>query len=146
MRPKLLLVTTLHHTTRFKFLWQFLFILQHLLMMYIWNHCDQAADMVWNVPFCWDYQMDISFAIYEAVLLKLEADQILFYVVSISFQFCWIWWRKLTIFVPILAHFRPYLACLKPVFCIKFRKIEKSQNYNRKIIELPHISTERLHV
>ena len=28
----------------------------------------------------------------------------------------------------------PYSACLKPVFSIKFGEIEKSQNYNRKII------------
>ena len=39
--------------------------------MYVWNHCDQAAD---NGV---DYQMNLSFAIHEATLCKLEAVQIL---------------------------------------------------------------------
>ena len=51
MRPEvyqgyvvLLLVITLG---KFQvFLWQFSLILQHLLIRYVWNHCDQAEDMV----------------------------------------------------------------------------------------------------
>ena len=42
--------------------------------------------------------------------------------------------------------FWPYLAHLKPVFRIKFSKIGKSQNWNRKIIELPQVSAVRLRV
>ena len=101
MRPRifqgyvvLLLVTTL---TKFLFfVWQFLLIQQHLFMRYFWNHCHQAADMVWKAPFCWDNLMDLGFAIHEAALLKLEAVQILFYLAFISSRFCWIWCRKLT--------------------------------------------------
>ena len=54
--------------------------------------------------------------------------------------------QKIDCFVPILGHFLPYLARLKPVFRIKLSKIGNLQNWNRKIIELPHVSTERLHV
>ena len=49
----------------------------------------------------------------------------------------WLFWR-------ILGCFWPYFARLKPVFRIKFSKIWESQNWNRKSIELPHVSTERL--
>ena len=52
--------------------------------------------------------------------------------------------QKIDYFVPILGRFWPYLARLKPVFRIKFSKIGKLQNWNRKIIELPDVSTERL--
>ena len=48
-------------------------------MRYVWNHCDQAADMVQIAPFCWDYQMDLSFATHETALLKPEAVQYFFY-------------------------------------------------------------------
>ena len=54
-------------------MWQFLRILQHLLMRYVLNLCDQTADMVWKAPFCWGYQMDFSFAKHEAALLNFEA-------------------------------------------------------------------------
>ena len=110
LRPKvyqgyvvLLLVTTLGKCQIFV---TFLLILQHLLMRYVWNYCDQAVvDMAWKALFCWDYQMDLSFAIHEAALLKFEAVQILFYLASISFQFCWIWCRKLTILCQFWAVF-----------------------------------------
>ena len=74
------------------------FQLQHLLMRYVLNHCHQAADVVWKAPFCWDNLMD------EAALLKLEAIQILFYLIFSS-QFCWIWCRKLAILCQFLALF-----------------------------------------
>ena len=61
------------HSESFKFLWQFLLILQHLLMRYVWNHCDQAAVMVWIIPFCWDYQIDLSFGIREAAQISNSA-------------------------------------------------------------------------
>ena len=54
--------------------------------------------------------------------------------------------QKIDYFVPILGRFWPYLARLKPVFRLKFSKIGKLQNFIWKIIELPHISTERLRV
>ena len=67
-----------------------------VLRRYVWNHCDQAVDMVWKAPFCWDCRMSVSFAIHKAALLKLETVQILFYLASIPIQFWWIWCRKLT--------------------------------------------------
>ena len=39
-----------HIQEGFKYLWQHLLILQHLLKKYVWNHCDQAVDMVWIAP------------------------------------------------------------------------------------------------
>ena len=53
-------------------------ISQHILMSYVWNHCDQAADMVRIAPVCWAYKADFSLAIHEAVLLKLEAVEIIY--------------------------------------------------------------------
>ena len=95
MRPEifqryvvLLLMTTLSKAACFKFLRQYLLILQHLLMRYFWKHYDQAEDMVRIASFCWDYQMDLSFATHEAALLKLEVVQKLFHIDTISFQFC----------------------------------------------------------
>ena len=49
MRPKIyqgnvVLLTTLG---KFKVFVAFFLILQNLLMMYLWGHCDLAADMVW---------------------------------------------------------------------------------------------------
>ena len=57
-------------------------------MRYFWNHYDQAEDMVRIAPFCWDSQMDLSFAIHEATLLKLKVVQKLFHIDTSSFQFC----------------------------------------------------------
>ena len=54
--------------------------------------------------------------------------------------------QKIDYFVPILGCFWPYLARVKQVFRIKFSKIGKSQNWNWKIIELPHVLTEQLSV
>ena len=124
------------HPESFKFLWQFLLILQHLLMRYVWNHCDQAADMVWIAPFCWDYQMDLSFAIHKAALLKLEGSS---HIVSYWHHFFPILlnlMQKIEYFVPYLGHYWPYLAQLKSVFLIKFSQIGRLQNLNRKNIEL----------
>ena len=120
-------------------LWQFLLILQPLLMRYVCNHCHLAGDMVWKAPFCWDNLMVLGFAIHEAALLKLEAVQILFYLASTSFQFGWIWCRN-------LGRFWHYLTRLTPVFRIKSIKIWRSQNWNRKVIESRHVSTELLSV
>ena len=47
-------------------------------MRYVWNHWDQAANMVRIAPLCWDYQMDLSFAIHKAALIKPEAVQYFF--------------------------------------------------------------------
>ena len=57
-------------------------------MKYVWNHCDQAADMMRKAPFCRDYHMDLSFAIHEAAMLKPEAAQYFFYLNSATCQFC----------------------------------------------------------
>ena len=56
-------------------------------MRYVWNHCDQAEGMVRLAPLRWDYQMDLSFAIHEAALLKPEAVLFYFYLGSATFQF-----------------------------------------------------------
>ena len=32
--------------------------------------------MVWKAPFYWDYQMNLSFAMHEAALFKIEADSV----------------------------------------------------------------------
>ena len=42
------------------------------------------------------------------------------------------------------GRFWPNFAHLKPVFYIKFIKIVKPQNCNKKVIELPHVLTERV--
>ena len=137
MRPKifqgyvvLLLVTTLR-----KFLWQLSLILQHPLMRYVWNHCDQAADMVRIAPFCWCYHMDLGFAIHKAALLKLEAALYFFYFNSATFQFCWIWCGKLALKGPNKT---------KSIFCIKFSKIAKKWSQDKTIFELLQVSTVRL--
>ena len=72
----LLLVTTL---SKFQFLWEFLVILQNLLIRYVWNPCDQSADMVRIENFSWHYQIDVGFAIHEAARIKHEAIQYFFY-------------------------------------------------------------------
>ena len=58
-----------------------------ILLRHVWNHCDQAVDIVWKAPFCWDCRMSVSFAIHKAALLKLETVQILFYLDSIPIHF-----------------------------------------------------------
>ena len=42
---------------------------------YVWNHFDQAADMVWIEPFSGHYYMELSFAPHKAALTKHEAIQ-----------------------------------------------------------------------
>ena len=85
----------------------------------LWPNCGHSVN---SALLCWDYQMHLSFVIHEAVLLKLEAVQILFYLNTISFQFCWIWCKKLTI----LCHFW--------AFCIEFSRNRKLQNWNKKLL------------
>ena len=57
-------------------------------MRYVWNHCDQAADMVRIEPVSWHYRMDLGFAIHKAALLQHVAIQYYFYFSSAAFQFC----------------------------------------------------------
>ena len=82
MRPKislanvvLLLVTTI---SKFQIFCHNLCSFRNTLMSYVCNDCDQAADMVRIAPVCWAYEADFSLAIHEAVLLKLEAVQIIY--------------------------------------------------------------------
>ena len=76
----LLLVTTL---SKFQI---FATIIAHFsthIMRYAWDHCEQAEDMVRIAPFCWGYQMYLSFAIHEAV----QAVQYFFHLSSSTFHF-----------------------------------------------------------
>ena len=69
--------------------------------------------------------MDLSFAMHEAALLKLEAVKCCFILPPFLSNFAEFDAENL---VPILGRFWPYLARLKPVFRIKFSKFGKSQN------------------
>ena len=97
------------------------------LMRYVCNHCVQAAEMVWIAPVCWDYQIDLSFAIQEQFIYCLILTLFLSNFAKLL--------QKIDYFVLFLGRFWHYLAWFNPVFCIKFSKIGKSQN--GKNIELP---------
>ena len=64
-----------------------LLFLQCLTMGYVWNHCEQAADMVRIEPVSCHYRMDLGFAIHVAALLHHEAIQYYFYFSTATFQF-----------------------------------------------------------
>ena len=105
----LLLVTTLSRFQVFATVFaHFATPINEVCLEPLWPSCGYGAMRI--APFCWDYQMDISFAIQVAALLKPEAVQHFFYLNSATFQFCWIWCVKLALNGPNKAKTSPQMV------------------------------------
>ena len=74
----------------------------------LWPSREYGAKRI--APFCWDYPMDLRFAIHKAASLKPEADKYYSYLNSATFQFCWIWCVKLALNGPNKAKTAPQMA------------------------------------
>ena len=64
--------------------------------------CDQPADMGWKAPLCWDYQMDLNFAIHKAALLKYPQK------IAIDVTLRYMTWRNIKNLNQLLHFWNPW--------------------------------------